>query len=49
MNPRVYWGLGITGGIATIIITRMSMHAQERQYQKTLKYMQKPEGFTWGK
>jgi hypothetical protein len=49
MNPRVYWGLGITGGIAAIIITRMGMHAQDRQYQKTLKYMQKPEGFTWGK
>jgi hypothetical protein len=49
MNPRVYWGLGITGGIAAIVITRMGMHAQDRQYQKTLKYMQKPEGFTWGK
>ena len=42
MNPRIYWGLGITGAIATVVITRMGMHAQERQYGKTLAYM-KPQ------
>jgi len=45
MNPRVYWGLGITGGIAALVMTRMGMQAQERQYGKTLAYMQRPERY----
>lgn len=40
MNPRVYWttlGLGI--GASAIWVAQMGFQSQDRQYQKTLKYM----------
>jgi hypothetical protein len=47
MNPRIYWALGLSGGAAALIITRMGFHAQERQYSKTLAYMKRPQ--EWGR
>ena len=39
MNPRVYWTVAFGGGAAALLLARMGFQAQDRQYQKTLKYM----------
>ncbi len=39
MNPRVYWTLALGVGTSAVWVAQMGFNAQDRQYQKTLKYM----------
>lgn len=39
MNPRVYWTFAVGGGAVALWLAQMGFRAQDRQYEKTLKYV----------